>query len=285
MYQNISKMIDEKIKAGNIINELELDIPIYKFIPFKYISSLLDGVLCINKIDSWEDVYENFLFKQHFALEDGTPIKADNLAKCNFGQSWTKADETDAMWRIYSDVSKCQELSFCRRCSSFFLKESQLKSILGNVAIRIKTTARKLFDSVYTDDACMSNTYIGQVKYKSSDEIEEWLISNRQLNVNELQRTMAESLFIKRKEFEHEHEVRIAISFSENDKMVKSTMLRYSIEPESFIDEMLIDPRLFSSSFSRIIKKQLINMGMNESKIKVSSLYKFCPISTSLILG
>ena len=29
-------MIDEKLKAGNVIN-LDLDTPIYKYIPFKYL--------------------------------------------------------------------------------------------------------------------------------------------------------------------------------------------------------------------------------------------------------
>ena len=81
--------MNEHYRNINILNGLNLEAPIYKFFPLKYISTLLQGNLYVGKVAAWEDVYENFLFKQNFSLVDGTPVKADNLIKCNFGQSWT----------------------------------------------------------------------------------------------------------------------------------------------------------------------------------------------------
>lgn len=58
------------------------------------------------------------------------------------------------MWRIYSDIHHGFE-----------------SDPLGNIVIRIKTTARKLFNAVYIDDKCMASTYIGAVTYLSQIEL------------------------------------------------------------------------------------------------------------------
>lgn len=98
--------MDEFYKSQNILNSLNIGTPIYKFFPLKYIPFLLKGKLHVGKVESQEDVYENFLFKQKFVLSSNptAAVSAENLIKCNFGQSWTIANETDAMWRIYSDI-------------------------------------------------------------------------------------------------------------------------------------------------------------------------------------
>ena len=51
------KSIDQFYKNKNIVNGLELNTPIYKFFPLKYISALLQGKLYVGKVSSWEDVY------------------------------------------------------------------------------------------------------------------------------------------------------------------------------------------------------------------------------------
>lgn len=51
-------MIDENLKAGNVIN-LDLDTPIYKYIPFKYLKLMIQkSNLYFGRVSSWEDVYE-----------------------------------------------------------------------------------------------------------------------------------------------------------------------------------------------------------------------------------
>lgn len=259
--------MNEHYRNINILNGLNLEAPIYKFFPLKYISTLLQGNLYVGKVAAWEDVYENFLFKQNFSLVDGTPVKADNLIKCNFGQSWTLSDETDAMWRIYSDIHHGSE-----------------SDPLGNIAIRIKTTARKLFNAVYIDDKCMASTYIGAVTYLSQIELNDWLSKLYLETSSNLARTMAKSLFMKRIEFLHEHEVRIIISYAQDDSRVKEKGITFAINPANFIDEYLIDPRLVNTVREKEVQKRLIGLGSDETKIQTSQLYHFNPYHKPLVI-
>lgn len=259
--------MNEYYKNRNVLNGLNLDTPIYKFFPLKYMPTLLQGKLYVGKVAAWEDVYENFLFKQNFSLDDDTPVKADNLIECNFGQSWTFSDETDAMWRIYSDI-----------------QHGCVNDPLGNIAIRIKTTAKKIFDAVYTDDNCMASTYIGAVNYLSQRELNDWL-SKLYLDTSaNLARVMAESLFMKRVEFQHEHEVRIIISYAQDDSRVKEKGIAFAINPANFIDEYLIDPRLVNTDREKEVQQRLINLGSDKTKIQISQLYHFNPYDKPLVI-
>ena len=233
---------------------MELNTPIYKFFPLKYISSLLQGKLYVGKVSSWEDVYENFLFKQRFSLEDGTLVSADSLIRCNFGQSWTKSDETDAMWRIYSRIPE-------KRIYSGDFHE------LDNVAVRIKATAQKLYDAVYN----------------SLDSINQWL-SNLKLSFGDLSQTMARSLFLKRQEFSHEEEVRIIISYATDDQRINNDNIIFQIDPYSFIEEILLDPRLIGTEIERVIREQLVVMGAQVNKINTSQMYNFTPCAQPILI-
>lgn len=61
--------------------------------------------LYMGKVKTWEDTYENFYLKQDFRV-GGRIMRADHLADCFYGQSWTLLSESDAMWRVYSNVKK-----------------------------------------------------------------------------------------------------------------------------------------------------------------------------------
>lgn len=147
-------MIDEYFKQKKVLNDLDLDKPIYKYIPLKHVLTMLKSKkLYMGKVQKWEDTYENFFLKQDFRVE-GKMLRADHLANQLYGQSWTQLAESDAMWRIYSNVKKVNE-----------------------VAVKVKTTSRKLFDAIYTDDACMATTSIGLVLYYYKNELTKWLTS------------------------------------------------------------------------------------------------------------
>ena len=254
--------VNVHFKEQNVLNGLNLDTPIYKFIPYKYLQTLIQGELYIKKVSSWDDVYENFLFKESFELEDHTPICATNLTSGIFGQSWTLEDETDAMWRIYSDV-KSEDI--------------------GNCAVRVKTTARKLFDTIYTKDECMATTYIGKVAYKQPNEVDDW-VKNLYLTTGTLNRSLVDSLFIKRMAFSHENEVRIIINFASEAEKCKRDHITFPINIETFIDELLIDPRLVFKHEASSIKADILRYGINSSKIRISDLYVFRPLSDPLII-
>ena len=92
-------------------------------------------------------------------MEDKTPVDAQNNIPGVFGQSWTTREETDAMWRIYSKEDKTGGINNSRI----------------QYGVRIKTTARKLLNVIYTDDLSMANIWIGKVRYMSEAEINQTL--------------------------------------------------------------------------------------------------------------
>lgn len=140
--------INDYFKMQRVINGLDLSRPVYKYIPLKYVITMLKTQkLYVGKVKKWEDTYENFLLKQDFVY-DNRHLSADNLMDQIYGQCWTLLSESDAMWRIYSNPSK-----------------------MNDIAIRIKTTAQRLFDAVYTSDDCMATTSIGSVEYVYKKEI------------------------------------------------------------------------------------------------------------------
>lgn len=172
-------MIDENLKAANVIS-LDLDAPIYKYIPFKYLKLMIQNSnLYFGKVSSWEDVYENWFLKEQMVLPTGEKGSAKALIPGVFGQSWTLQEESDAMWRIYSKLDRTQH------------------DYLDDTAMRIKTTGGKLFDVIYTDDKDFNSSYIGAVKYLSQDDFLNMQDSLSPLNPLDLSEVFVKSYFLK----------------------------------------------------------------------------------------
>ena len=189
-------MIDENLKAGNVIN-LDLDTPIYKYIPFKYLKLMIQNSnLYFGKVSSWEDVYENWFLKEQMVLSSREKVSAKELIPGVFGQSWTLQEESDAMWRIYSKL------------------ERTLHDYLDDTAVRIKTTARKLYNVIYANDEDFNTSYIGAVKYLSQNDFLKMQDSLSPLNPLDLSEVFVKSYFFKRAPFEHEKEVRPSLIYS-----------------------------------------------------------------------
>lgn len=251
-----------------INRDFKLDTPIHKFFPLRYLSKLLKGELRIGKVSSWEDVYENFMLKQNYIYENQYAPSAKKIIDLIFGQSWTDSEETDAMWRIYSDIN-----------------HGSLNDPFINAAVRIKTTGKKIKEAISSCEKYEAIAYIRKVKYKTLNEIYDWLSRlNLSLVDCSLTNAMADSLFIKRKEFEHESEVRIVFAFSNNKLDVTiPKFLSFSINPDDFIEEYLLDPRLDSED-AELIKKRMVEAGADADKIKLSKLYQFTPYPKPLII-
>lgn len=115
-------MCNKYYKLRNMRDSLNKEDHIYKYIPLKYVLMMVGNKqLLMNKVNSWEDPYENFFYKEDFKMPDGRQVSALDLTNGIFGQSWTLLEESDAMWRIYSQ---------------------------NKDAIKIKTTAEKLFNII-----------------------------------------------------------------------------------------------------------------------------------------
>lgn len=233
-------MIDEFFKQQKVLNGLDLDKPIYKYIPLKYVLQMLKTKqLYMSKVKDWEDTYENFYLKQDFRVK-GMMLRADHLANQVYGQSWTLQNESDAMWRIYSNIKK-----------------------INDVAIKVKTTSRKLFDAIYTDDACMATTSIGLVQYLYKNELNKWLKSLNLTGAQDFGKHVVPSMYMKRKPFAHEMEVR-PIVFLDHDA---GPGLFYDIDPNILFDEYVIDPRLDNATATKVMTKLLKAAG-DPKKVK-----------------
>lgn len=251
-------MIDEKLKAGNVIN-LDLDTPIYKYIPFKYLKLMIQNSnLYFGKVSSWEDVYENWFLKEQMVLPLGEIGSAKELIPGVFGQSWTLQEESDAMWRIYSKLDRT------------------LHEYLGDTAVRIKTTARKLYNVIYANDEDFNTSYIGAVTYLSQTDFLEMQNSLSPLNPLDLSEVFVKSYFFKRAPFEHEKEVRPILIYSPKHENFGKDGVSFDIDFDNLIDEMVTDPRLTPDEY-RTVRGQLIGLGAKSDKVRNSELYNIPP--------
>lgn len=257
-------MIDEKLKAGNVIN-LDLDTPIYKYIPFKYLKLMIQNSnLYFGKVSSWEDVYENWFLKEQMVLSSGEKGSAKELIPGVFGQSWTLQEESDAMWRIYSKLDRT------------------LHDYLDDTAVRIKTTARKLYNVIYANDEDFNTSYIGAVKYLSQNDFLKMQDSLSPLNPLDLSEVFVKSYFFKRAPFEHEKEVRPILIYSPKHENFGKDGVSFDIDFDNLIDEMVTDPRLTPDEY-RTVRGLLIGLGAKNNKVRNSELYNIPPHTIHLL--
>src|SRR5438552_16214215 len=89
----------------NVIG-VSLDTQIYRIFPLRrIIQALKEGKLALVKPASWDDPFENFLFKAK-AKVGKEAASLERLRERLYGQCWMACAESDAMWRIYSVVPK-----------------------------------------------------------------------------------------------------------------------------------------------------------------------------------
>ena len=160
------------------------------------------------------------------------------------------------MWRIYSIYSEDK------------------KSNLDEMAIKIKVQVRNLFDLVYTEDSCMATTSIGEIQYKTTQEIEEWRNNLRGAEIDFL-KLSEECLFMKRDSFQHEEEVRIIIS--ECTEKNAQDFLEFEIPNIGIFEEYILDPRLNHQENIDNVIKLICECGVEKNLISRSSLYDFFP--------
>ncbi|MGA2958699.1 MAG: DUF2971 domain-containing protein, partial [Thermodesulfobacteriota bacterium] len=236
---------------------------VYRIFSLKWFLDLLKNrKIALMSFAKWEDPFENFLLKAKAITTKGVNVDFTNLRELVYGQSWCLVEETDAMWRIYSNDKS---------------------------GVKIKAHVGRLFDSLYGDgkSTCL-HLYFGKVIYESLKGIE--ALMNNQIKIHEeLFRDTSgsgiiEYLLIKRSEFEHEHEARIIYYSSSNDPIrIKSgnkDLIIFDIDPNQIIEKVVLDPRLNGVEFKRI--ESQIKSGGYKGNVERSSLYN--PPSFTLTL-
>lgn len=248
-----------RLKKQNYLNftEDELDKNIYRIIPFESILEILTTQsLTLVKTKFWEDPYENHFIKCTFI--DGNlniPINALNLQEQVFGQCWTIYEESDAFWRIYSPTLK---------------------------GVRLKTTIRKLFDVIFDNENrnSLNASFIGKVKYENLQDIRnDMLVPGFAKNVlhDFSGRKYLDTHLIKRKEFEHENEVRLLYNVESNSPDTNYDIKKFKINPNNLFESILLDPRV-SDLNQKIITDTIQQLGYT-NPIEKSDLYTFTPLN------
>ena len=245
----------------NMTQEELKGLTLYKYYTINALKPLLmSQMLFMDRVNSWEDVYENFFLKEKFFSKSRNEfIKAEDIANAVFGQSWTYATETDAMWRIYSP--------------------NQNKN-----GIRIQTSCYKVFNAMFVDNDCSIDTWIGKIQYNSLEAMNIFVKDEiRDYSISSWKNLMPYSQFLKRTEFEHEKEFRFIkmLDYQSASKISDYRRLAFKIDVDSFIEKAVLDPRLGDEEF-KDIKQKLIHMGIEESKISRSTLYQFEPITIEI---
>lgn len=259
------------------MNGLDEQLYVYKYIKLKYLIPLIENKkLRIDKVSEWDDPYENFFLKSNFYTyasfyKKNIQVHTDDIRNRTYGQSWTMKEESDAMWRIYSNNDDIKNIN-----------KDDIKSIneddIKNIAVRIRIKIDNLFNIVYTSDECMATTSIGRINYMTDDEITNWMQGLGNIN-SEFPKYAEQSLFIKRIPFAHEEEVRIIIS--KDTQTSEEEFLLYDIPDLNVIEDFTLDPRLEEKGEKKIIQK-LEDIGVDSHKITKSSLYKFTPVDLKI---
>lgn len=233
-YQYIDKYLD-----ANAFN-LDLSENLYRIIDWKYfIEDLIEKNLSMSQVENWKDPFENFILKSK-VLYNGRYGKIVNVY---FGSCWSLKSECDGLWK-------------------------NIKSNKKSCTVKVKTSAKKLFSSIYdiNDFAHNAHYFLGKVNYLDETEIRD--IFNQTYNKKELDDgfLFIQQLFIKRKQFNYEEEVRAIVKKDSSEKYIK-----IPVDPNFLFDEIVLDPFISMSEFKRK-KKEIENAGFTGSVVR-SDLY------------
>jgi hypothetical protein len=191
----------------------------------------------------WDDPFENFIQGIKGQLPSGQLVEFAQRYDF-YGQCWTLVGASDAMWRIYSSDKR---------------------------AVRIKVRIKTLLESLAP--TAKGVVLVGKVHYLDGEEMLKWARRVIRDDEDPDVRLIGRTLLAKRKAFEHEQEVRL-LCFDTADGDGK--LFQYHIEPEAFIEDMVVDPRLPTNQATALIEeiKEKTHFG---GDIRHSDLYATPP--------
>jgi hypothetical protein len=144
---------------------------------------------------------------------------------------------------------------------------------------RVSTTAVRLLRSIYnsTDPFASMSYYIGSVGYETENDLRKLFENPANASGAALDATgrgQAMTLFLKRKEFEHEAEVRLLYQFNKDgcSDQRPEKIWQFAIDPNALFDDVLFDPRMDNVTF-QAESQRLHTLGFAKP-VKQSTLYK-----------
>lgn len=197
------------------LSDSELDGHIYRIMPENYVLAMFsDKKNVLSQVHNWKDKFENFQLKIGGIL--GGESFEYGFKNDFVGQCWTRHSLSEAMWGIYAN--------------------DPTKRFL-----RMRSTPRKLLDALEAahpempQDTC----FVGKVEYKTEGGLREHLGDGGRLELSAI--GLVKSLFLKRKAFEHESEVRL-VYFGDENNFDGKGLYRYDIDTHQMITQIMADP-------------------------------------------
>ncbi|MGO9533902.1 MAG: DUF2971 domain-containing protein [Syntrophobacteraceae bacterium] len=234
------------------IIESDLDTQVYRIYSINRLVELLqNSSLTLVRPRMWDDPFENFILRCTVIDEaDGKHLHLDPIANKWYGLCWTYNQETDAMWRIYGKD--------------------------GN-GVRIRTTIKKIADQIWDSERDDSRLryFIGKVEYRKREVLENFMKETTLVALSSGGQSdkFAETLLMKRTAFRHEEELRVlAHDINGDDPRAKGDIYSVDVDPNDFIEEVCLDPRL-SSEQAKKMENEIRKAGYKGTIIQ-SELYR-----------
>ena len=220
---------------------------VFRYVPFDILLQILnEEKLFLVKTSLWEDVYENFIFKE-IVKRNGVKVDIKHTIDSLFGLCWTYKMYSDAMWRIYSPDKK---------------------------SVRIKTRIGKI-EQLGQGNPELGDPVCGRVLYYPQSKIERGIQALSTISEKDFLTLVMQSLFVKRKSFSHESEYRIISLVESSQETRAASVIGFPINPLDFIENIYFDPRADEAYVNRCTKILVDAFSYPASRIKKSNLYSF----------
>lgn len=290
---------------------------IYHYIKIEYLYNLLQKKrFILRRVDTWMDKYECPLDALRFLIDEDTGIESMDYRKCFYGASFTKDEESDAMWRLYSpymnsvrleiDVNELKDsilrlnkkFHSCVRkkrkvslnvppCPQCLLAEKAMREVGAELKEKEKARENDSLDNPLDNIASESNyTLLAEVQYIDDREMENWISKLAEIIKDDIgfcghYSDAQRGLLHKREAYRYEHEVR-ALAYWEWP-LCDSKSLPMSIDPAKLIKSITLDPRLSEEGVRKVTSHLATRYGVSCQSIKQSGLYR-SPIKRNVIL-
>jgi len=203
----------------------------------KFFDLLETGNLSLTAPKLWDDPYENFLkYSYGISARKNVRTSYEYYSQLIFGQCWTLNQETDQIWRVYSP---------------------------NRDRVKIRTTIKKLHNSVKNIQDELFISYLGGVKYLSESEVKKRIVET--IKKSEILYDLAfypdklirEHYLIKRDTFQYENEIRLMVKLPTPPENYRNAIYQDPSnldicnltlnDPIDLIDEVVFDPRMSES--------------------------------------
>jgi hypothetical protein len=216
----------------NTIN-LDLTIKLYRVLNYNtLLDCLKNKCLFMSKPSIWADPYETFLMNYKTKMKDGTIVGFEPIKERIYCQCWSTNEESEALWNVHSSPDFS--------------------------SVKIKSCGEKLMEYLYdiNNQFHYLSYFIGSVDYVSEEFIMELLNEGISKYFSSMTGGMSiiQSLFIKRKAFAYEDEVRLVfnvpnssdVDFSKITNIwdIRNNFYSFKIDINDLIEKITFHPNL-----------------------------------------